>query len=116
MQQEQSRREEQALHYEGYRTAMRDSSQRRWTFWTDGWLYYHPDSGLLAQGGQLELRESDVRNWQSEGNMLQHAQSSQETTTLQQDEQVELKHKSSPSFWLYVILAFVVILGFSFKR
>ncbi|TJZ63327.1 hypothetical protein FAZ15_03345 [Sphingobacterium olei] len=95
---------------------MRDSSERHWSFWTDGWLYYHPDSGLLAQGGQLELRESGIRQWQSEDDMLQHVQNSQETTTLQQDEQVELKHKNSFSFWLYVILAFVVILGFSSYR
>lgn len=86
-----------------------DSSQRYWSFWTDGWLYYHPDSGLLAQGGQLYLNESLRAE-----KMMTHIQT-QENDSLhiynrqQKTENMIHKNKTGTFFWLYLLLAAILI-------
>jgi len=40
---------------------LKDSQSRYWYFWTDGGFRFHPDSGLIGQGGQLAMLESKVK-------------------------------------------------------
>lgn len=37
-----------------------DSTVRYWSFHSDSLLWYHPDSGLLSNGGVLQYWQSDV--------------------------------------------------------
>ncbi|MDR2282774.1 MAG: hypothetical protein LBE37_06165 [Sphingobacterium sp.] len=84
------------------RLSLLDSSKRHWSFWTDGWLYYHPDSGLIAQGGQLQLQESRHQEHIAASNQTQQSDSIRMNKRRHKDEVIITKRVTEIYFWLYV--------------
>lgn len=84
-----------------------DSNQRHWSFWTDGWLHYHPDSGLRSQGGTLSLRESTYsKHSQEQEEEIKQATSAE---SLQLHVQDKSKRSTKTHFNFWRILLFVLI-------
>lgn len=91
-----------------------DSNQRHWSLWTDGWLHYHPDSGLRAQGGHFSIHERAYRRQSHEQEEEAIQARATEQQRMQKKETSLRSKRSDIKFW--VIISLVLIpLYFAFK-
>ncbi|MDR2285219.1 MAG: hypothetical protein LBE37_18550 [Sphingobacterium sp.] len=79
-----------------------DSTKRYWHFASDSMFYFHPDSGLWAQGGWLYAEELSARTREQQSGISyrdsvgsqQHSSSTEQTTT----------RKKQLPWYIYVIV------------
>lgn len=99
-----------------YRNNRSDSSQQHWSFWTDGWLYYHPDSGLIAQGGILHLNETRHSQQQVEQQRIDEQIQKSESQQVQMKERSAFKFNISRGWWIAItFIIAVAILYFVYR-
>ncbi len=116
-QEEYSFQQRREIRQQEMRLSLLDSSQRHWSFWTDGWLYYHPDSGLIAQGGQLQLQESRHQEHTAASSQTQQNDSIRMNNKRHKNEVVITKRTTGIYFWLCIGtgLAFLYLLYYYVK-
>lgn len=116
-QEEYSFQQRREIQQQEIRLSLLDSSQRHWSFWTDRWLYYHPDSGLIAQGGQLQLQESRHQEHIVGSSQTQQNDSIHMNNRRYKNEVVITKRTTGIYFWLCIGtgLAFLYLLYYYVK-
>lgn len=87
-----------------------DSSRRQWTFWTDGWMYYHPDSGLRAQSGLLSLSELIYTEEQDKKVQENVHQKKEADTQVRQAEKLTTKYKTNIWLAVYMTIGLLTLL------
>lgn len=109
LQAEEEKHEYHTLHSQGYRSSTLDSNQHHWSIWTDGWLYYHPDSGLRAQGALFELYESRRRAQHTEQLKEDLSQKNIKKQQALVEEKFTSEYKTSIWTSLYLIIILILI-------
>lgn len=81
-----------------------DSTKRYWHFASDSVFYFHPDSGLWAQGGRLYAQEQSVQ----EKRLLSNINHRDSATSQQYSSKTEQKtpRKQRLPWYIYVIALF----------
>ncbi|MDR0265374.1 MAG: hypothetical protein LBJ04_19315 [Sphingobacterium sp.] len=92
---------------------LKDSQSRYWYFWTDGGFRFHPDSGLIGQGGQLAMLESKVKT---------SAKNELSTNSSDNRQQTKYKLRSDkrsawqvPNLWLVGFVLAAVTIAWKFR-
>ncbi len=79
----------------------RDSTKRYWHFASDSAFYFHPDSGLWAQGGWLYAEEQSARKSKLQFN-ISHRDSAAIKQHSSRTEQTTIRKNQLP-WYIYVI-------------
>lgn len=95
-------------------SSLKDSLSRYWLFWTDSNFSFHPDSGLIAQRGQLAMLESRV-----------NTTAKNKLSTNSSDSFLRTQHKLStekrsawavPDLWLIGLVFLAVAIAWKFRK
>ncbi|TYR36928.1 hypothetical protein FXV77_07045 [Sphingobacterium phlebotomi] len=94
----------------GFQLLGKDSLERSWSFVTDSVLFFHPEYGLISNGGHLHFLESQLglQQWQVEVD----SREKQRTEIATQIQEQESRTRYSTPWWIWGLggLSIVAIL------
>lgn len=88
-----------------------DSTKRYWHFASDSAFYFHPDSGLWAQGGWLYAEEQSVHTREQQSG-ISHRDSLASQQHSSRTEQTSIRKNQLPGYIYLLILLAVGSVGF----
>ncbi|PRD52000.1 hypothetical protein C5749_17025 [Sphingobacterium gobiense] len=98
----------------GFRLTEKDSQNRAWYFATDSVLYFHPEYGLISNGGRLHVSESRIglQQVQVEVDSLEK----QRTEIATQTQEHESRTRYSTPWWIWGLGGLSIIAAIIARR